>query len=205
MAAVRRRTFGARIGGRSERVVRDVLRATIDELGRTGYGALRVEDVAARAGVNKTSVYRRWPTKADLVAAAVRAVAGHHEPLPETGSVRGDLIVMLQRSLAFVLTAEGRALTRLVVSEGGDPDVERLARSLRESAMAHRAQLIARAQARGELPSGLDARVVLDAIFMPVLTRVMHRGEDVDPATAVAFVDLVLAGARNVAARANAP
>ncbi|HSO34413.1 MAG TPA: TetR/AcrR family transcriptional regulator [Labilithrix sp.] len=205
MVAVRRRTFGARIGGRSERVVRDVLRATIDELGRRGYGALRVEDVATRAGVNKTSVYRRWPTKAELVAAAVRAVAGHHEPLPETGSVREDLIVMLQRSLAFVLTAEGRALTRLIVSEGGDPDVERLARSLRESAMAQRAQLIARAQERGELPSGLDARVVLDAIFMPVLTRVMHRGEDVDPATAVAFVDLVLTGARNVTARANAP
>ena len=205
MVAVRRRTFGARIGGRSERVVRDVLRATIDELGRRGYGALRVEDVATRAGVNKTSVYRRWPTKAELVAAAVRAVAGHHEPLPETGSVREDLIVMLQRSLAFVLTAEGRALTRLVVSEGGDPDVERLARSLRESAMAQRAQLIARAQDRGELPSGLDARVVLDAIFMPVLTRVMHGGEDVDPATAVAFVDLVLTGARNVTARANAP
>ena len=64
-AAGRRRTVGARTGGRSERVVRDVLRAAIEELSTNGYSALRVEDVAARAGVNKTTVYRRWPTKAD--------------------------------------------------------------------------------------------------------------------------------------------
>ena len=87
-----RRTVGARTGGRSERVVRDVLRATIDELARSGYAALRVDDVAARAGVNKTTVYRRWPTKTDLVAAAIRASAGQHEPVPDTGSARRDLV-----------------------------------------------------------------------------------------------------------------
>src|SRR4051794_11893312 len=58
-AETSRRTVGARIGGRSERVVRDVLRAAIVTLGRSGYGALRVEDVAESAGVNKTTVYRR--------------------------------------------------------------------------------------------------------------------------------------------------
>jgi AcrR family transcriptional regulator len=202
--ASRRRTRGARIGGRSARVVREVLSAAIAELGRSGFGALRVEDVADRAGVNKTTIYRRWPTKADLIVAAVRAFAGHHDPLPDTGSARGDLIEMVRRVIVFARTAEGRALTRLVASEGGDPNVDRLARTLREGIMVQRSALIARAQERGELPSGLDARLVVDAIFAPVITRVLGRGEDVDPATAVAFVDLVLSGVQHGGGRVQA-
>src|SRR5689334_5086908 len=90
-AAGQRRTgrHHARVGGRSERVVRDVLTAAVAELARVGYVALRVEDVAAGAGVNKTTVYRRWPTKAALVTAALRTT---DEPeLPETGALRQDL------------------------------------------------------------------------------------------------------------------
>ena len=56
----------ARVGGRSARVVSAVLRMTLEVLGQEGYAGLRVEDVAARAGVNKTTIYRRWPTRADL-------------------------------------------------------------------------------------------------------------------------------------------
>ena len=204
LAGAARRTVGARVGGRSERVVRDVLRAAISELGRTGYVALRVEDVAERAGVNKTTVYRRWPTKADLVAAAVSVGAGHHAPLPDTGSIREDLIAVLHRSLTFVATADGRALTRLIITEGNDPDVERISRNLRDSVLAQRTKLIVRAQERGELPPAADAALILDAIFTPVMTRVLRRGEAVDMATATAFVDLVLTGAKN-SGRANPP
>ena len=64
-----RRTEGIRSRGRSARVVQEVLTATAEELGRSGYAALRIEDVAERAGVNKTTIYRRWPTKAALVKA----------------------------------------------------------------------------------------------------------------------------------------
>ena len=67
-----RRTEGVRVKGRAARVVSDVLIATAEELTRVGYAAFRVEDVAARSGVNKTTIYRRWPTKPELVTAAVR-------------------------------------------------------------------------------------------------------------------------------------
>ena len=193
-----RRTVGARTGGRSERVVRDVLRAAVDELARSGYGALRVEDVAARAGVNKTTIYRRWPTKTDLVAAAIRLCAGHHQPVPDTGSARRDLVEMLERAIAFARTAEGRAITRLVTVESGDPDVDQICRSLREGMLKQRSVIIERAKERGELPRGADARLVLDAIFVPVMTRVLRFHEEVDTRTAEAFVDLVLAGAKHV-------
>src|SRR5262245_16386487 len=56
---------------RGEAVVRGILAAALEELARTGYGALRIEGVAARAGVNKTTVYRRWATKENLVRAAL--------------------------------------------------------------------------------------------------------------------------------------
>ena len=61
----------SRVGGRSARVVADVLRTTLEIIGEHGFAGLRVEDVAARAGVNKTTIYRRWPTRGDLVIAAL--------------------------------------------------------------------------------------------------------------------------------------
>ena len=75
---------------------------------------------------------------------------------------------------------------------------------LRDGIMNQRSRLIVRAQERGELPGGLDARLIVDAIFAPVITRVLRRGEDVDPATAIAFVDLVLGGVQHGAGRAPA-
>jgi AcrR family transcriptional regulator len=197
-----RRTVGARVGGRSKRVVTDVLRAAVDEIARTGYAALRVEDVASRAGVNKTTVYRRWPTKAELAAAAIRACVGFHEPVPDTGSVRGDLLETVHRAIAFARTPEGRAVTRLLAVESSDPDVDVLARSIREGVMGKREEIIVRAQRRGELPQGIDARLLLDAIFVPITSRVLRFQEDVDVETAEAFVDLALTGVKNGAGRA---
>ncbi len=197
-----RRTMGARTGGRSERVVRDVIRATVAELGKVGYGALRVEDVAERAGVNKTTVYRRWPTKAELVTAAIGAVAGLSEPLPDTGTLRGDLVELVRRALEFVRTPEGRALTRLVVLEGGDPEVDRLARWLRDESRARRARLVHRGRERGELPAGVDTHLILDAIFAPLMTRELKYGELVDLRTVEKLVDLVLTGAAHGGGRA---
>jgi AcrR family transcriptional regulator len=167
-------------------------------MGKRGYVALRVEDVATKAGVNKTTVYRRWPTKSDLVAAAIRVSAGYTEPLPDTGTARGDLVALVTRAIAFARTPEGRAVTRLLDVENTEADVERLMRSLRASVLAYRAEVITRAQRRGELPPEVDAKLVLDAIFLPAMSRVMRYHEDVDTATIEAFVDLALAGSKQV-------
>src|SRR5262245_52319793 len=78
-----RRTSGV-LGGRSERVVQQVLVATIAELAESGYRAFRMDVVSAVAGVNKTTIYRRWPAKKPLVAAAVERMRRfvHDVPLP---------------------------------------------------------------------------------------------------------------------------
>jgi AcrR family transcriptional regulator len=198
-----RRTVGARTGGRSKRVVDDVLRATVEEIARCGYTALRVEEVAARAGVNKTTVYRRWPTKCELAGAAIRAFAGHHDPLPDTGSIRGDLLEMIRRAMAYATTPEGRAFSRLLANESSDPEIDELARSLRAGIASQRAEIVTRAKHRGELPEAIDTRVLIDAIFIPITTRVLRFREEVDAETAEAFLDLALGGAMYAATRAH--
>ena len=65
-----------------------VLSAVLQELSRVGYRGLRIEDVALRAGVNKTTVYRRWPTKIELVRAALVCDSTCRIPHPDTGTLR---------------------------------------------------------------------------------------------------------------------
>src|SRR5690349_6416286 len=79
-----RRTMDARTKGRAAEVVERVLLASAEVLGEVGYAAFRVEDVAARSGVNKTTIYRRWPTRPELVAATMRRIK------PTAEGVRGS-------------------------------------------------------------------------------------------------------------------
>src|SRR2546429_9224383 len=79
-----------RPGGRSARVRQAVLDAAFAELGEKGYGGLSIEAVALRSGVAKTTVYRRWPTRDELVADALDSRRDRYEPAPDTGASRGD-------------------------------------------------------------------------------------------------------------------
>jgi len=190
-----RRTEGVRVKGRAARVVSDVLIATAEELSRVGYAALRVEDVALRSGVNKTTIYRRWPTKPELVGAALRAV---WEPpdVPDTGSLRGDFIASLSRTAAFAMSPIGKGLTHVIQLERAHPEVEPITRSLRDEYRKLREQLVDRAIERGELSPGTDSRFVTDLISAPIFSRLFTDGESVDATFIEAVVDVVLTGIR---------
>ena len=192
-----RLTRGERVGGRSERVVREVLQAAIAELATVGYAAFRIEDVAEKAGVNKTTVYRRWPTKAELVSAAVRTVGFPADPMPDTGDLRKDIAELVERMIRFLNTHEGKGILRLITTERGDPAIEQLARSLKTETHARRLVIIDRAKARGDLPADLDGTLVMEAILAPIMTRVIRFEEKVDMQTVHAFVDLVVTGAEH--------
>jgi len=197
-----RRTEGTRAGGRAERVVSAVLSATHEELGRVGYGALRIEEVAARSGVNKTTIYRRWPTKAELVAAALRAATGEQEP-PDTGTVRGDLLAVVMRTVRMCQTPTGRGIVRMMQTERADPEVEALSKDLRLRRRQRYAALLERAITRGELSADVSIELILDLIFAFVYMRVIHRGEDVSEEYASAAIDTVISGACVGAARVS--
>src|SRR6266511_5046821 len=85
-------TPARRPGGRSARVRSDAIAATLAELAERGYAALSLESIARRAGVHKTTLYRRWGTREELVLEAMLARAGEHISVPDTGSLRGDLL-----------------------------------------------------------------------------------------------------------------
>ena len=195
-----RRTEGVRVKGRAARVVSDVLTATAEELSRVGYAALRVEDVAARSGVNKTTIYRRWPTKPELVGAALRAVWETPE-VPDTGSLRSDFVASLSKSAAFAMSPIGRGLTRVIQVERAHPELEPIARSLREDYRALREVLVQRGIDRHEVPPDTDARFLHDMMTAPIFSRLFTDGESIEPGFIEAVVDVVLCGLRQRAER----
>jgi AcrR family transcriptional regulator len=195
-----RRTGGVRRGGRSARVVESVLRATVEELGTVGYTALRVEDVAARSGVNKTSIYRRWPSKVELVAAALLNHARNQEA-PDTGSLRGDLLETGRRMAQKMETPLGRGLVRMTQMERGHPELDSVIRTLRQENICSRAGVVERAIARGELPPDTDATLVAELVGAPISSRLLHTGVPVDDRFIEAVVDTAIAGARAGACR----
>ena len=154
MAEIPRRTQGRPQGG-SEEIVRAILDATLVQLEAHGFAELRVEDVARAAGVNKTSVYRRWPSKADLVLAALRN-RGEDEPtFVESGELRRDLVELLTVKAAKLSTPRGRQVLR-ARRAFGDEESAALARALRERQNAKIRELLTRAVERGALPPGSD-------------------------------------------------
>ncbi|MBX3233419.1 MAG: TetR/AcrR family transcriptional regulator [Labilithrix sp.] len=156
-----RRTRGV-LGGRSERVVRQALLATVAELADSGYRAFRIDVVSAAAGLNKTTIYRRWPSKAVLVAAAVEWMRRfvHDVPLPDTGSLERDLVEAFRRKEGFKDRVEGKAWARLL-AEKNDPEVSVAIDAAVKERSADWYAMVTRAIARGELPKGTDPRLLL--------------------------------------------
>ncbi len=179
---------------RAERVVRDVLEATIEELGRTGFAALSVEDVAKRAGVNKTTVYRRWPTKSQLVEAAFRRM-GQDISVPDTGSLRGDLRALLKAKLEVTRTPRGKALMRGLRAEALSRDLLDISRRIRDQDVQMYGTIFERARARGEIRRGVSNDLVMEAIEGAFTVRFLSDGHILTPVEAMAVIDLVLKGA----------
>lgn len=194
-----RRTEGLRVQGRSARVVEQVLDAVTEELGRVGFGALRVEDVAARSGVNKTTIYRRWPTKVELVTAALVRVTEDPE-VPDTGALRSDLLTLMNEIIARVATDKGRGVVRMIQVERALPEFEEVVRQLRKQHHDARRKLFDRAVERGELPKGTDTALLVELTIAPLMSRLVHVGVEADAQFVETLVDVIVAGARAGAA-----
>jgi AcrR family transcriptional regulator len=150
------------LGGRSERVVQQVLVATVAELAESGYRAFRMDAVSEAAGVNKTTIYRRWPGKQALAAAAVEWTRRfvHDVPLPDTGTLERDLVEAFRRKVSFTDRVEGRAWARLL-AEKHDAEVDAVIGDAVQERSREWYAMVRRAVERGELPKGTDPRLLL--------------------------------------------
>jgi AcrR family transcriptional regulator len=186
-----RRTGQVRTGGRAAQVVQRVFAATLAELSRVGYEAMRVDDVAQRSGVNKTTIYRRWPTKAQLITAVILESI-EKRPAIDTGTLRGDLLASLLAS--FKLKPSEQGVLRIMQMERSIAAVDALARRLSDELRNERMAMVRRGIARGELPKGSDVQLVVDLVSAPV-QRALLFNEAVDESFIQRVLDVVLDGA----------
>jgi AcrR family transcriptional regulator len=174
----------ARPGGRTARTRAAVLDATIAELVRAGYAALTVEAVAARAGVDRTTVYRRWGGREGLVAAAVESFAACQARVPDTGEVDEDLRRWAHSILATLATPDSGAVVRAVFGGGDSPRLRELRRRFWAVRAALVLPVVERAVERGQLPTGTDAVEVVKHVGAPLYYRLLVLDEELTPAVA---------------------
>jgi AcrR family transcriptional regulator len=185
-----------RPGGRAARVRADVLTAAAELLTAVGYDQMSVEDVARRAGVHKTTVYRRWPTKAELVADAVRVNSEEAVPIPDTGTVLGDLQAFAREIVANIGTEGGARRSRSIAAAAATSD--ELAAGMHafwQERLAASAPIVNRAIERGELPAHTDPNLIIETVIGPLWVRLLLTGEPLSDELADRVAELVTIGA----------
>ncbi|WP_437483038.1 TetR/AcrR family transcriptional regulator [Sorangium sp. So ce1014] len=186
---------------RGEPVVRGILAAALEELASAGYRALRIEDVATRAGVNKTTVYRRWPTKEDLVRAALLSITDEKIIPPNTGSIRGDLIALGRAIIEIQTSALGQSLFHVCLAEGLDSELMTIARSLRAVQEGGIRAIVESAVARGELAPSDEPMLPCELLAAYLKHKMMADRACVDEAQLARVVDVILLGVLSPARR----
>jgi AcrR family transcriptional regulator len=182
-----------RPGGRTARVAESVFAAAIAELSSRDYADISVESIAARAGVHKTTVYRRWGSKPEIIRQALAGAADATIPVPDTGSLAEDLRA-LARAVHGVLSApQGAAITRsLVVGGLSSPEIASLMSQFWAGRLAAISLIVDRATGRGELPPATDPAALMHAVAAPLyyellVTRAPVTERDADRSAAAAL------------------
>jgi AcrR family transcriptional regulator len=141
-----------------------LLEATIAEIEISGYAALSMERVAERARASKASLYRRWPSKVELVLAAVYHLFPEPADAADTGSLRGDLLALLRQVANLLDGPAGTGIRGLVSDALRDSELATQLRNYtRGLSLAAMGDVVGRAVARGELGSGTITTRQLEA------------------------------------------
>lgn len=181
---------------RSERSHRAILDAANELLAERGFVDLTIDEVAQRAGVGKTTIYRRWPGKGTLVFEAFATDFLNRQALPDTGSLRGDLLAALRGWIRVVKgTVTGRTLVGLIAEVQRDPELAEIWRErfVGRVRTQHR-MIVDRAVERGEVSPDADPDVMLDLVFGAAYHRLLQSHLVLSDRFAQAVVDTVVAG-----------
>jgi AcrR family transcriptional regulator len=171
-----------------------ILDATRELLVAHGVHGLTVEGVAARAGVAKTTIYRRYRSKHELALAVLLHMAREVVAVPDLDETRAELIAFVNGAVRVLgSTPMGRVMQGLVSDLAADPS---LATAFREQIVARRLtevrRLVDRGIARGEVRPGIDYELVHDLLFGPVYYRLLLSGSSLDEQLAERIVDALM-------------
>ncbi|MBT2415502.1 TetR/AcrR family transcriptional regulator [Streptomyces sp. ISL-12] len=185
-----------RPGGRTARTGQAVMDATIAELGEVGYAALRIDSVAERAGVNKTTIYRRWGDKAGLVASAFIERQEAISPPADTGDLREDLLSFLREVRRGFQSPWVTALLRETGPRStGNDGIHEVLDKIWPARFALSRDIYARAIERGDLPPHADLDFLVEAAAGPLYFRWLFLGRELTDDFLTRTADLVLRGA----------
>ena len=162
-----RRTQGVQHGPRSQQVVEKVREATMAELARVGFPGLTIEGVAKAANVNRTTIYRRWPSKAALLLAVLEPGLERFDHDPDTGSLGGDLLALMLMIGETATLPEGQAVHRAVGSTSDE--LKELVDTVNARALGAFRRAFERARARGEVEPTDDTEVIAHLAFFGVV------------------------------------
>ncbi|WP_433476656.1 TetR/AcrR family transcriptional regulator [Spirillospora sp. CA-142024] len=179
---------------RGERMRQAVLEATVEALLEHGPDEVSIGDVAERAGVHETSVYRRWRTRQNLIVDALLTHSRQVLPIPDTGSVRGDLVGLARALAAFLSTPIGTAFIRTAALTVDDPELAAARATYIASRLDHARVIIERGIARGEIPAATDSRLVLETLVAPLHLQVLLTREPIADDLPQRLADLLMDG-----------
>jgi AcrR family transcriptional regulator len=185
---------------RSDAARRRILEATRELLTEGSFAELRLEHVAARAGVGKATIYRRWPSKDALTLDLLIELAGPHIAIAETGDTRDELVAAVVNPMRALTDAPFGPVIRSMLSQIarnpkiGEPFRATVVQGRRDEV----ARVIRRGIARGDLRPDVDTEIATELLVGPVYFRLLFGGE-LTIAFANSVVDAVLPGFRSAA------
>ena len=186
-----RPTGRARTRRRGDALLTAIHAAVLEELAHSGFAGLSIERVAERARTGKASIYRRWPSRLELVLDALDHTMPQLDVLPDTGDTRDDLLIVMRRIAAAMGSRQGDA-ARACFGPGVDDELSNAIRDrLLPPRKAALLSILQRGAQRGEVR--MEAVTQRTAEIGPMLLQgeIMHRGAITDPAV-VEIVDDVL-------------
>jgi AcrR family transcriptional regulator len=163
-------------------------------LTRDGYNGLTLDRLATAAGVAKTTILRRWPSKAAVAAAAVERLALQTVEVPDSGNLRDDLHALIQSAVDVFVRGQGRFVPRLLRESGHHPEIADLLYTVIHTRRLAYRRVLGRAVARHDLHPETDQDLMIDFLIGPIWTRLLITRDPVTDDLVDAIVDFVMSG-----------
>jgi AcrR family transcriptional regulator len=170
-----------------------ILDQVLDLLASHGYAGLTLDELALRSGVAKTTILRRWPSKAAVAAAGVERLALQSVDVPDSGTLGGDLHALLHGAVDTFARGRGQFVPRLLREAGHHPEITDLLFTVIHTRRQAYRRVLALAIARRELSPSSDQELLIDLLIGPIWTRLLITRDPITREYVDSIVETVLA------------
>jgi AcrR family transcriptional regulator len=169
-----------RPGGRAARVREAVHRAVLDVVEEGGGDKVGIPEISRRAGVRDSSIYRRWGTRENVILDALLAASERTMPVPDTGTLHGDLTALATALIDYLDAPLGQGLVRALPFASDSEEINEARKAFWDARYRATESMFSRAVARGELPPDIDGRIGVELLIAPIHFRNLLTREPVD-------------------------